>query len=386
MKFAYHETGLNNLWLVKDAKQWMVSGLISKDQFTSIASQYPSTLYHPNFIIRILLFVASAIVLGAITGLLLLMVMRVDESALSVLSVIYGLISLAFLDQIFIRSKHHYKSGITEALLYHSILFIAMGFVDTLEYRPALYSILFFILFAFASYRYIDLISTAGALCAFAFLAFYILYQAGGVMQQIIPIVFIILFTSLYFFFKRFRQKKETEAWESCLIVAESVCLLFIYAAGNYFVVRELSIELMNLDLQDGQDIPLAFVFYGLTVLIPVLYLYFGIKRKDIVLIRVSLAVIAFSVFTFKYYFSLGHPEITLTISGLILLVVSVSLLRWLKTPKYGYTRENILNEKWANSNAQAFIVSQTLGATKAPEVHSYGGGASGGGGAGSTF
>lgn len=150
--------------------------------------------------------------------------------------------------------------------------------------------------------------------------------------------------------------------------------------------MRELSVELLNLDLQAGQDIPLAFVFYGLTVLIPILYLYFGLKNKDLVLLRVSLAVLAFSVFTFKYYFSLGHHEITLTVGGLIMLGISALLLRWLKTPKHGYTRENILNEKWANSNAQAFILSQTLGAAKAPEVHQFGGGESGGGGAGSTF
>jgi hypothetical protein len=387
MKFAYHETWLKNLHLVKEAKQWMISGLISKEQVDTIAEQHPSKFYHPNFIIRILLFVATAIVLGAITGLLILIVMDANEGALSVLSIFYGLISLFILDRIFIASKNHFKSGITEAILYHSILFIILGCIDFFEESPAPYAIVLCLVFAFSAYRYLDLISTVGSLVAFGWLVFYLLFHAGGAMQQIIPIVFIVLFTPLYFGFKRLKKNPQNEAWEDCLIAAESVCLVFIYAAGNYLVVRELSVELMELELQEGQDIPLAFVFYGLTVIIPVLYLYFGVKNKDLVLIRVSLAVLAFSVFTFKYYFSLGHHEITLTVSGLTLLLIAVLLLRWLKTPKHGYTRENILNEKWANSNAQAFIVSQTLGVSSRPEQQPhFGGGESGGGGAASQF
>jgi uncharacterized membrane protein YgcG len=170
--------------------------------------------------------------------------------------------------------------------------------------------------------------------------------------------------------------------------VAEGVCLLLVYAAGNYLVIRELSIAMLNLELQPGQDIPLAILFYGLTIIIPILYLYAGISNKDLVLIRVSLIAIAFSAFTFKYYYSTGHHEITFTVSGFFLLVTSVLLLRWLKIPRNGFTRENILSEKWANSNAQAFIVSQTLGVGTRPEEEQpkFGGGESGGGGANSSF
>jgi hypothetical protein len=385
MKFAYNPEWLNNLHIVKEAKQWMVSGLISKEQLNAIVEKHPAQFYHPNIIIRILLLVATFVVLGAITGLLVLMFMEAEE-ILSFLSLIYGVGSMIVLDRVFIASKNHFKSGITEAILYHSVLFIMLGFVEVFEESPVPYAIVLSCLLAFTAYRYLDLISTVGALCSFGWLVFYMLYQAGGAMQQIIPIVFIALFTPLYFGFRRLKKVPANEPWENCLIAAESVCQLFMYAAGNYFVVRELSVELMDLELQEGQDIPLAFVFYALTVIIPVLYLFFGLRNKDLVLIRVSLAVLAFSVFTFKYYFSLGHHEITLTVGGLVMLGISVSLLRWLKVPKHGYTRENILNEKWANSNAQAFIVSQTLGAVKAPEVHQFGGGESGGGGAASKF
>src|SRR6185436_3775363 len=94
MRTAYNENWLKNLLLVKEAKQWMASGIISKEQFAKIAEAFPSQFYHPNLIIRILLFLATGIVLSAITGLLILAVMDSNEDTIGVLSIIYGLISL----------------------------------------------------------------------------------------------------------------------------------------------------------------------------------------------------------------------------------------------------------------------------------------------------
>jgi uncharacterized membrane protein YgcG len=144
----------------------------------------------------------------------------------------------------------------------------------------------------------------------------------------------------------------------------------------------------MDLYLEEGQEIPFAFLFYGLTVIVPVLYLYAGIKLKDFVLLRVSLVAIAFSVFTFKYYYSLGHHEITFTVGGIILLAVSIALFRYLKVPQGGYTREELLKDKWSNVNAEAFIVSQTLGGNKVVvEERTHGGGGGfGGGGSSDSF
>jgi uncharacterized membrane protein YgcG len=141
---------------------------------------------------------------------------------------------------------------------------------------------------------------------------------------------------------------------------------------------------MMNLYIPEGSDIPFAFIFYGLTVVIPAVYLYFGVRNKDLVLIRVSLAAIAFSVFTFKYYFSLGHHEITFTISGVILIGISLSLFRLLRKPKNGYTREKLMVEKWAEANPEAILISQTMGGNQvAPERGFEGkGGSFGGGGA----
>ena len=105
-------------------------------------------------------------------------------------------------------------------------------------------------------------------------------------------------------------------------------------------------------------------------------------------MLRVSLVVLAFSVFTFKYYFSLGHPEITFTLAGTILLSITILLLNYLKIIRNGFTRENILAEKWANLNAEGFIISQTMGGNQVTVKEQFkgGGGSFGGGGASSGF
>jgi hypothetical protein len=386
MKSAYNPTWLHNISVVKEAKQWMKAGLISNEQYAVVHEEYKSGFYHPNLMIRILLFIASLIALGGITGMLGLFFSTILEDVIAVLCLIYGVASLLFLEYVFIKNSNHYKSGVNEALLYHSIGFTIGGVAGLTDFNTSTLIITCLLVFGFCAYRYLDLISTAAALCSFGYLIFFEMYEMGGVAQQIIPIAFIIVFTPLYFYVKHLRKKNDTAQWENCLILSEAFSLIAVYAAGNYFVVRELSVNLMELDLAPGEDIPLAFLFYGLTVIFPVLYLYFGIKNRDIVLLRVSLLAIAFSVFTFKYYFSLGHPEFTLTATGAILLTITLLLFRYLKTPKNGYTRDNILKEKWADANPEAFVISQTLGGNTVTMDESFkggGGGFSGGGASG---
>ena len=190
MRSAYNETWLKNLETVKSARQWMKSKLITKENFDAIAEQHQSSFFHPNLIIRILLFLASLVVLGGITGLLALMFLR-SEDVLSFLSIIYGLGSFVLLDRYFIAAKNQYKSGMTEALLYHSMLYIFLGFIEVFDTNVLPYAFLLFVLFTFSAIRYLDLISTAGALCAFAFIVFHLLYLAGGFFQQIVPMVLI---------------------------------------------------------------------------------------------------------------------------------------------------------------------------------------------------
>lgn len=389
MKSAYNHQWVYNLALIKETKRWSNHGFITSVQFSAIAEAFKTPFYHPNLIIRILLFVATLLAISGVTGLLALMFADSGAIVISIGCIVYGLASLAVLEKLFI-GNNHFKSGVTEALLYHACGFIIGGAGGLSEFdNTQLILITSLIVFTFAGWRYLDLLCTIAAFLSLAGILFYNLYEAGGMVQQLIPFVFLLVFGFVYVGFKKLKSLVNLKLWSYNLLVVESLSLILIYASGNYLVVRELSVNLMELSIEPGQDIPFAFVFYVLTVAIPFAYLYFGIKNRDVVLLRVSLLVLAFSAFTFKYYYSLGHTEITLIVAGAMLCILAIALMRYLKTIKHGFTREDVMSHKWQGMNVEALLISQTMGGNQmgnASSGETGGGGSSGGGGASSDF
>ncbi len=388
MKSAYNHDWVYNLAVIKEVKRWWKHHFITKDQFVAISDAFKIPLYHPNVMIRVLLFVATLFALSGVSGFFFLVFADAGETIVSFASIFYGLASFFVLEKIFI-GNNHYKSGVTEALLYHACGFTIGGLaVLTDMNNVTLVLIVSFVVFSFAAVRYLDLICTMCSTLTLVGIAFYECFVAGGIFKQIIPFVIIILFSLVYWKVSQLIDAPKLKVWRYNLIVVESLSLLLIYLGGNYFVVRELSVSTMDMVIPDNGDIPFAFIFYFLTAMLPIMYLYFAIRNRNVVLLRVSLVVVALSAFTFKYYFSLGHPEITLTVAGAVLLIITLAVLNYLKTPRAGFTRENLLSEKWGSVNAEAFIISQTMGGNQAsqPETFKGGGGSFGGGGATGDF
>ena len=140
------------------------------------------------------------------------------------------------------------------------------------------------------------------------------------------------------------------------------------------------------MDIPEGGNIPFAFLFYALTVAIPIAYIALGLKKRDSILIRVGLIIAAFSAFTFKYYFSLGHPEWVLTIAGVVLFAIAALAIRYLKTERNGITHERLLVSQFESLNVESLVVSQTmLGATPQQPAQDFKGGGGGFGGGGAT-
>jgi len=385
---AYNEVNVYNLAVIKEAKRWFKSHFITKEQSSAIAEAYKTPFYHPNMMIRVILFVATLLGLSGVTGFFFLLFGEAFQNNLPVLSIIYAVGSFFVLERLFIHANHHFKSGLTEALLYHAGGFFIMGIAGMSDFNNQHLLIWTCLLtFTFVAIRYLDLLSTLAAILSLAAAIFFEFYSMGGIFQQIIPFLFIIGFSIIYFFSKKLKKRNDLKIWRNNIVIVESASLILIYLGGNYLVVRELSVNMMNLVLDDGEDIPFALVFYLLTIIIPAVYLYVGIKNKEIVLLRVSLIVLAASVFTFKYYYNFGHPEITLTIAGVVLILISIVLLNYLKIIRKGFTRENLLAEKWASTNIESFLISQTMGGNQSvnSKVHS-GGGTFGGGGASGEF
>jgi len=389
---AYNPEELKKLEIMDEAHSWYKSGVIDDDQWSIVAQEFSSNLYHPPIWLRVLLFIATIIGVNAGMGLFAsTFLFNTDsDNAVRVLLALAGISYLLILEFGLIKSKQHYKSGVSEAFL-----FLGLGqLIITFYWDDDISLFLVFILLivgVFIALRYLNLIGVIIAAGAFAYLIFDTLYSLGGFAQAIIPMVFVTLFGILYMI-SQYAQKsfKIPFYYKNHFILIDIILLILTYLGGNYLVVRELSIGMMGLDLAPGEDIPFAFVFYFLTSVIPLIYLLIGLRKKNIILIRTGVLILFASVITFKYYYSSGHTEFTLTLAGSVVLGLAIWALNYLKTMKHGYTREQLLSDKWSNLNAESILVSSTMGGNASIEEPmndvDLGGGEFGGGGAGDQY
>jgi hypothetical protein len=388
IKSAYQEIWIYNLQVIKQAIRWRKHELITQEQLAAIQQSYKTPLFNPNLAIRILLFIATLIAGSGASGLVILTFAEGNETVLSIVTILFGLFAFVILERAFIQNNH-FRSGVTDAITYMACSFI-IGGVSALTDNNSmiLMQAVCLLVFAFAAYRYLDLIITFAFVVTLAWTIFYHCYEAGGIFKNIIPFVFMISFSAFYFLIRKYRNREDLKLWNDNMLVLEVCCLVLVYAGGNYYVVRELSINLMDLMLQPGEDIPFAWLFYFFTVTLPIIYLWGGIKNKNEVLLRIGILTFALSVATFKYYFLPGYTEVFLMLAGGTLIIVVIILMRYLKQTRNGFTSENILSSSWANLNVEAFVISQTMGGNQPEktEVNETGGGGnfSGGGASGS--
>jgi len=155
------------------------------------------------------------------------------------------------------------------------------------------------------------------------------------------------------------------------------------YFSCNYFVVIELTNIMFNLNLAEKDRLPLGWLFWIFTFAVPSFYIYYGIKKKDIIFIRVGLLLTAAIIFTVRYYYSIVSNEVVMTAGGIVLIVGSYGLTRYLKKPKFGFTCLSIDSPN-TDGKLQIESILQVQALTSQQESSDgtkFGGGSFGGGG-----
>jgi hypothetical protein len=381
---------LEKKWVLAKAKDLYRSNLLNEEQWQKISEEFASGIYTPSLFMRVLLFIFSLAGMFTIIGPIGAILGDIGRSGFQILALLLGIFLILFTERVLIKNKFHFNSGITEAGLYSGLLFIAFGLLGSNPDRALVYPIVGFVLTAFAAVRFLNLTALVLMVGCVCWILFQIILNLGGFVEALMPFIFMAFFGLLYGFSLKLQKRISNVIFENQFVILKTSSLTLFYLAGNYFVVRELSIKLMGLNLAGQDDIPFAFIFYTLTALIPIGYICWGIMQKSILQIRVALLTIFLSTITFKYYFSLGPPEITITLSGLILIAISLLCFNYLKQIRRGYTRELLINGKWNSPEFAAIIASQTLGGNKISDAASgdplFNGGRFGGGGAGGNW
>lgn len=157
---------------------------------------------------------------------------------------------------------------------------------------------------------------------------------------------------------------------------------------------REIGLETSAIiiaenEKQSESSVPFSFLFLAFTLLVPALYIVLGLKNKNRVLLVVGMIILAVGVLTFKYYYSIAPPEISLTIAGVVLLFLSYLSIRYLRKNNSVFSyKEEDAETLLAGMEAESLVIAQSFTPSASPPEKGleFGGGEFGGGGAGGKY
>ncbi|CAL1519888.1 hypothetical protein [Chitinophaga sp. MM2321] len=380
---AYNRQTLDNLTIQEEAATAFRKDCIDKDTYLAIKQAHQVNFYTPNSMIRIGLFILTSIIIIFSLGLISLAALD-HTSAFTTIFIFFGIACYGALE-LFIKEKKVYQAGIDDALLWAAMLFFAGSTVFDKEFSATTYSLLALLLTLLATLRFGGIVTAAATYLAFLASLFCILMEIGGFMQVILPFLIMLVSSGVYIITRKAASKQSFRHYKHCLIVVEVLSLISLYLAGNYFVVRELSNEMFNMNLQPGQSIPGGWIFWILTFVIPPVYLYLGIRKKDAILLRTGLVLLAVIIFTIRQYHHVLPLETMMVLAGIIMTVGAWALIKYLHAPKHGFTYLETDEPGLADKlKIESLIIAQTF--TPGPQGPAsdvtFGGGTGGGGGA----
>ncbi len=384
---AYNKKWLHNLFIQQQVEDALQDNVITKEEKNNIGVKYSAPFYSPDFFIRLGLFVLTIIILLFSFGLLLLIFLSSIDKTIAGLTIFFGLLSYAALE-ITVSQKKHYQSGVDDALLWTAAGCLFGGISYATGAGALSNCFIIFMIALFCTIRFADRLMAAAAFISLLGILFYAFTSLGNTGKAMVPFILMAVSALIYFIFKKINDPQRFNEYSGCVEAIEILTLISLYVAGNYFVVRELSNSIFYLNLQKGESIPFGWLFWIFTLFIPAIYLFAGIKMKDMVLIRVSLLLVAAMVFTIRYYHFIVAVETGMCIGGMSLILIAWALTRYLQTPKYGFTSVALKPDNNLDKmHIESLILAETFtqhgidsGETK------FGGGSFGGGGATGEF
>jgi hypothetical protein len=383
---AYNYSDLYNNYVEAQASDALQTGCIQKESFVKIKEAYPVMLYTPNYFIRIALGLLT-IVAVVFSGLLLWLISSAsEESSIITLLVILAVFCYAVLE-VFVQKKKYYNAGVDNILMAMILVFVISSFLVTGNISWIIISGITMLITLYLCTRFAD--SFMGVVSYFSsFIFVFLIYvKFGNIARATAPLLMMIVSAVAYFLVNKLSSK--TILYKFCCETVILITLITFYASGNYFVVKELSNEMFSLNLALHDPIPLAWLFWSFIFLIPPAYLFYGIKHKSFLFIRTGLGLIAATIFTIKYYYTVLPVEIEMLIGGIVLIGVSYLLIKYLAMPRHGYTSANLFPHKKEMLNLEALIIAETFNEQPAAAPQNtglYGGGSGGGGGATGEF
>ncbi|GAA4398671.1 hypothetical protein GCM10023187_09510 [Nibrella viscosa] len=395
---AYNEAWIYNREITNQAQRWHREGLVNDAQLAAIKETFPVRFRDTSAFVEIGLFLFSIVAASggyALLGLILSDVLQ-ESFATGLFNILLG-IGIGFLVEFLIRKQGMFRNGVDNALIAFMTALLVIGLNVWLPDNTSVWArclVSLPVLFAVVWY-YGDLIVMVGLVSAVYALVFDLLNDTAAA-HVIIPFVMMALSAGLYWLALQLDlslRSQKNVYWSDTLNLAQWMTLSLLLINGNYFFVREVVSFLLKPDLNlrgafsGAPQIALSWLFWLFTFGIPLLYGYLGTTHRNRMFIILACLGTAGAVATAREYIGVLPWSVHLTVSGLLLVLVSIPLIRYLREPRYGFT--DVPDE---DSPKEFFLDAETIGAiqaassTQQPKGFSYGGGDFGGGGAGKEY
>lgn len=382
----YNETWLSNLRRLHAVEQDYQDGLVPEIEWHAVQKASEHGFYSPNVFMRVGLFALTIITSVFSSGLLTAIVLSnggIDNFGWPLLLAIVHYLALEYQ----VRVNHHYRSGVDDALLWISAGLLCTSFVMATDAEGFGLACFVFLLAGILSLRFTDAVMSAVCYLAFLAMVFFGWQKIGSLGNATMPFIMMLVSAGVYRLIRLKLDSVETRFYTHCMLVLQVASLLSLYAAGNYFVVKELN-GMLNGTV--SKSIPLGWFFWAWTVTMPLLYIYGGLKQKNAILLRSGLLLIAAAAATYKAYYRLMPVEYTLVLCGVAALLIAYLVNRYLSTPRNGFTRKQLRKDYLMEElQIESLIVSESFSETAVPleeNGREFGGGQFGGGGSGGGF
>ncbi len=378
---AYNRNGLDALLTQDAARKWHEKGLLSDAQWNAVQERFAHYFYSPNVFVRIGLALFSLILLIAAMGFAFLMLEPNSDTSMSAFSLFWGIVCIVVLELRVIRTAKHLGSGIDDMLLYVATVAIIGGIFSQLHYTTStlVYCCIAWPFLVAGSVRYLDRLMAMAAFICSLLIVLLVVKDIPRLALYLLPFAGMLFSAGMYLFARQGQQRYPWRHWHGVLTVLELLALATFYASGNYYVVQQAGVDFFQLE-----QVPIPWFFWTFTFLVPMAYIWEGVRRKNRHLLDVGLGCVAAAVFTFRYYFSVLPLAWAGVICGAFLFVTAYLSIRYLHQNEGAYTYEEDTDTSILQEIEQQ-LIEQTIanqpGAT--PEKKdAFGGGQFGGGGA----
>ena len=383
---AYNTGWLSKLIVQRQIEAARCQNSITSEEYLNAIKLYPVGFYTPNIFIRMGLFILT--IIGTLSfGLFFLFVIEgYDDGLLSALLVLFSVICYLALE-IIVNKKKQYKAGVDDAFLWASAGFLfAAAMIYSGSWLTTEVAIIL-IISLFYTLRFLNILMAGIAVLALLTLVYLFYIDIFSGYTGGLSILLSLLSATIYYFSRSLANKSNFKHYASALKVVQITALLCVYATINTFVAMSQNITKFALPV--ALPIYFRWLFWLLTTVLPFVYIYYGIKKKDLILGRVGLILIIPTAFIIRIYYSILPIEIAMVTSGICLIVLSYYCIKYLQPSKNGFTSlaSSDVNNL-SKFNLEALVIAETLSAPATPSQPdiNYNGGNFGGGGASGEF